>query len=242
MGRAPVLTSAFLERAALSLGVIVLFLAGYFGIGLAVDRSRAIALGTPLDARIPFIASSVWIYLWAFPAAFLPLFVVRCPRLFRRTLLAYAAAIGVSVLFFAAMPVTSAGLRADPGSLDPTETSPRAVALLYRLDPPVNLFPSLHLSIAVLAASSAWLASRSYGAAAYAGVALLAVSICTVKQHFVVDGLAGIALALALNGFLLRSYRPEAGHDPAYGRGGPLAYAALLAAFYGAIYAGVRLV
>ena len=238
---APVLTRRVVPRAFLTIGVLAFFLAGYFGVGLGLDSGRARDLGTVLDHRIPFVAASVWVYLAVFPASLLPLFVVRCPRLFRRTVLAYGLTIATSLVFFVALPVTSIGLRADPATLDVTRVSPFAVALLYRLDPPVNLFPSLHLSIAALAALSAWKARRAYGTAACVGVALIGVSICTVKQYFVLDGLGGAALAALVYAFVLRPYAPQPGTDPAYGWRGPAAYAALMLAVYVGCYAGLLL-
>lgn len=222
----------------LTIGLVAFFIAGYFGVALGVDPARARDLGTALDRRIPFVAESVWIYLWVFPASLLPLFLVRCPRLFRRTLLAYGLAIASSLIFFAAFPVTSIGLRADEASLDVTRFSLWAVAVVYRLDPPVNLFPSLHLSIAALAALAAWKARRVYGAAAWVGVALIGVSICTVKQHFVLDGLGGAALAALVYALVLRPYAPAPGTTAAYGWRGPAAYAALMIAVYAGFYAG----
>jgi membrane-associated phospholipid phosphatase len=220
---------------------VAFFVAGYFGVGRAIDPSRARNLGTPLDDRIPFIATSVWVYLWVFPACLLPLFVVRCSKLFRRTILAYALAIAVSLVLFIAFPVTSIGLREDRDALDVTRISPWAVSLLYRADPPLNLFPSLHLSIATLAALSAGKARRVYGAAAFVGVGLIGVSICTVKQHFVLDGLGGAALAALVYAIVLRPYAPQPAIHPAYGWRGPAAYAGLLIALYASIYAGFHL-
>jgi len=237
LGRTAVLTGRVVPRALLTIGVVAFFIAGYFGVGHYVDPAKARDLGTALDRLIPFIAASVWVYLWVFPASLLPLFVVRCPQLFRRTLLAYGLAIAASLTVFVAFPVTSITLRADRAALDVTRVSPWAVALLYRLDPPVNLFPSLHLSIVALAALASWKARRSYGAAAGVGVALIAVSICTVKQHFVLDGLGGAALAAVVYAFVLRPYAPEPGTDPAYGWRGPAAYAALLIAVYAGFFA-----
>jgi membrane-associated phospholipid phosphatase len=241
LGRDAVLRRRGIERALLTVGVAVFFVTGYFGVGLTVDPARAVRLGTTLDARIPFSARSVWVYLCLFPSSLLPLFVVRCPRLFRRTILAYGIAITVSLIVFVALPVTSTGLRVDRSALDVTRFSPWAVSVLYDLDPPFNLFPSLHLTIAMLAALSAWTAKRPYGMAAFAGVAAIGASICTVKQHFVLDGLAGVALAAIVHGFVLRPYAPAAGTEPAYGWRGPAAYAALLIAVYCGLYAGFRL-
>ncbi len=241
LGRDAVLTRRGFERALLTIGVAVFFVTGYFGVGLTVDPARAIDLGTSLDARIPFNAHSVWVYLCLFPTSLLPLFVVRCPRLFRRTILAYGSAIAVSLIVFVALPVTSIGLRVDRSALDVTRFSPWAVSFLYDLDPPFNLFPSLHLSIAMLAALSAAKAKRPYGMTAFVGVAAIGASICTVKQHFVLDGLGGVALSAVVYTFILRPYTPQPGTDPAYGWRGPAAYGALLVAVYSGLYAGFRL-
>ena len=220
---------------------MLFFLGGYFGVGHIVDPARARSLALALDDRIPFLAASVWVYLLVFPASLLPLFVVRCPELFRRTLLAYGLAIAVSLVAFVAIPVTSTGLRADPSALDLTRISPWAVATLYRVDPPLNLFPSLHLSIAALSALSAAKAKRAYGAAGFVGFGLIAVSICTVKQHFVLDAVGGAALAMCVYAIVLRPYIPPPATDPAYGWRGPAAYAGLMIAVYLAIYAWFRL-
>jgi len=157
-------------------------------------------------------------------------------------MLAYGVAIVVSLLFFAAMPVTSIGLRMDRSTLDVTRFSPWAVSVLYDLDPPFNLFPSLHLSIAALAGFAAWKARRAYGAAAFVGVTLIGASICTVKQHFAVDALGGVVLAAVVHIIVLDPYRPNPGTDPAYGWRGPAAFAALLAVVYAGFYVGFRLV
>jgi len=211
--------------------------AGYFGVGRHIDPARARSLANGLDARIPFIAGSVWVYLSLFPAAFLPLFVVRCPHLFRRTIAAYLAAIAASLVVFSTYPVTSAALRADVSRLDATHFAPWAVSLLYRLDPPYNLFPSLHLTIAVLAALSVWKAARGAGVAAFSGVALIGVSICTVKQHFVLDAAGGVALAAFVQAVFLRGYRTQGGADPTYGRRGAAAFSAVVVVLYASLYA-----
>jgi membrane-associated phospholipid phosphatase len=173
--------------------------------------------------------------------ALLPLFLVRCPDLYRRTLVAYTLAIAASLVVFVVVPVTSTGLRIDPGTLDPRRFASWAVALVYRVDPPYNLFPSLHLSIALLAAGAAWKAKRAYGVAALAGGALIAVSICTVKQHFVLDAAGAAALSAGIYTLVLRPYTPRPAIDPAYGWRGPAAYAGVLAAAYLGLYAGFRL-
>jgi hypothetical protein len=224
------------ERAVLTVSLIVFFIAGYFGIGLSRTPDQARELKIFLDDKIRFIASSVWIYLLIFPSALIPLFVVRCQRLFRRTAVAYAAAISFSLICFAVFPVTSARLRVDQTSLDLTRASDWAVATLYSIDPPYNLFPSLHLAIAVLAAFAAWQAARSYGAAAFVTLVFIGVSVCTVKQHVVLDAVSGIALGALVAALLLRPYRPDAGVEPAYSWRGLLLYVVFLVLVYTSFY------
>lgn len=229
--------SRALERAALTAGLTAFFVGGYFGVGLMQDPTRARELTTVLDEQIPFVAYSVWVYIWVFPAALIPLFVVRCTWLFHRTALAYAVVIAVSLICFAVFPVTSERLRVPSAMLNVAHPSDWAVSVLYALDPPYNLFPSLHLSIAALAALSAWRTARVYGAAAFVGVGFVGLAVCTVKQHFVLDVLGGFALA-ALAGALILGPCDAPGSDArAYSRRGPTMYLAFVALIYAGFYA-----
>jgi membrane-associated phospholipid phosphatase len=204
----PVSLSDGRERLLLAAVLTALFLAGYFGIGLATDPAQSRSLSSALDERIPFMAHAAWIYLCIFPAALSPLFLVHDRAIFRCTALAYAVAMAVSFVCFVIFPVNSSSLRVPLHELDLSLLSDRVVALIYALDPPNNLFPSLHLSIVVLAAMSLWRAGRVSARLAVVGVLLITVSVCLVKQHYVLDAAGGLALG-ALVGELTLSPRPE---------------------------------
>ncbi len=225
-----------MERVALAVGLVIFFIAGYFGVGQSRNASDAGELQTFLDDQIPFIARSVWVYLLIFPAALVPLFVVRCQQLFRRTALAYAAVIAVSLICFATFPITSARLRTQPEMLDLTQPSNWAVSVLYSIDPPYNLFPSLHVSVAVLAAFSTWKAARSYGIVAFSCLVFVIVSILTVKQHVVLDAVGGITLAALAGALILRPYRAHGTIPAAYSWRGPAIYVAFLVLVYTGFY------
>jgi membrane-associated phospholipid phosphatase len=229
-----------LERASIVAGIIAFYTAGYFGVGLSTDPTKTDELATPADGLIPFIASSVWVYLGVFPIAFAPVFLVKSPLLFRRAALAYVMAIAVSLICFRAFPVSATKLRAAPSVLDVGEPSEWVVSLLYCIDPPYNLFPSLHVSIAFLAAYSTWKASRGWGAALFVTAGLISVAVCTVKQHFLLDVLGGLALSTFAAGLFLRLYRSSIGDAPTYSWRGPAAYLAFVIAFYGGLYAAFR--
>jgi hypothetical protein len=228
-----------LERVGLTAGLSILFIVGYFGVGLSTDPARARELRSPLDGLIPFIAASVWVYLSVFPAALIPIFVVRCPRLLRRSALSYAITIAVSFFCFIAVPVTSIRLRATPAMLDITRPGDWAVSILYAVDPPYNLFPSLHLSIAALAAFIAWKASKPYGLIAFVAVGGIGASVCTVKQHFFFDALGGLGVASLVGALILHPYQPG-GVTPSYSWRGPALYVGVLVLMYTGLYLAWR--
>ena len=66
------------------------------------------------------------------------------------------------------------------------------------------------------------------------------VTISTMKQHFVADGLAGLALAAAVYAMVLRPYRPAAEGavegSVAYSWRGPVLYVLFHASVYLALY------
>jgi membrane-associated phospholipid phosphatase len=171
-----------------------------------------------------------------YPASSIPLFVVRCQGLFRRTAVAYVAVIAVSLACFKVYPVTSMGLRAPLTVLDMARTSDWLVAKLYSVDPPDNLFPSLHFSISLLAAISTWKANRFYGTLVYISLVPVALSVCTVKQHFLADVVAGFALATLLGLLIIVPYRAHPSVERSYTWHGPAIYLCFLGLFYIVIY------
>ena len=96
----------------------------------------------------------------------------------------------VSFLIFALYPTviprlvpTGAGMTAE------------AFALLYRLDPASNCLPSLHVSLAWLAAAGVLSEGRRSGALFCLWAGFITWSTMTTKQHYLVDVVAGLALA-----------------------------------------------
>ena len=149
-----------LERTALTVGLVTFFITGYFGVDAHGFRHGPGNWPRHSTTKSHFSCVRSGYTCGRFPAALIPLFVVRCPRLLRRTALAYAIATAVSLVCFIVFPVTSERLRVHSATLEIARPSDWAVSVLYSLDPPYNLFPSLHLSIAALSAFSAWKAAR----------------------------------------------------------------------------------
>ncbi|HBZ68657.1 MAG TPA: hypothetical protein DEP35_02450 [Deltaproteobacteria bacterium] len=214
------------EKLALVVMLLIVWVSGYYTIALTTDPRAARSLGTPLDAAIPFVPATIYLYAWVYTAMLYPLFTVRCIRLFRRVAMAYSLVIAVSLVAFRLFPVTSLGFRPDPRLLQDHNFHEWGVRLNFFLDPPFNLFPSLHLSIATLVALTAWKARPAYGAMATLITSGIAVAVLTLKQHYLADGVAGIALGTASYGLLVHPLRvSRLRTDPvAYGWTGPTSY------------------
>ncbi len=221
-----------LGNAALALLLTAAAMSTFWLVGYRVDPAEAAVLRTPLDDAIPFWPWTVYLYSWVYTSMLYPLFVIRCRRLFRRVLGAYAVAIAVTLATFALFPVTSLQFRPDPTSIDTSTFHGWGVRLTYFVDPPTNLFPSLHLTAALLSMLGAWKARRLWGMLAIPIALAVAISICTMKQHYIVDGLASLVVAGGAYGLFIRPYRPEPGARVAHGWPGPLAYFV----FHGLVY------
>lgn len=237
---APSLLRTAAARTVVALAILVGLLTAYNLIGRVLAPERAQSIATPLDDAIPFLPWTVLVYSWVYTSMLLPLFAIRCPRLFRRTVFAYIMVMGTSLLCFALWPVTAVGLRPDVATLDTATFVGWGVRLTYTVDPPYNLLPSLHLSVALTSALAVWRARPAYGVLAGVIAAGIAVSILTMKQHFVADGVGALVLAGAAWWLVLRPYVADPDERVSYTWRGPLAYLAFHGSVYGALYVAFR--
>ena len=230
---------ALVRRIAITAAMGIYFWTGAQGIALISRHMRAHTLNTPLDAAIPFIPWSVIVYSWAYTLVLFPLFVVRCDRLFRRAALAFFVALTASFLIFLVFPVTSAALRADPRTLDLSTFHGWAMRLTYAVDPPFNLFPSMHFSLALLTACVVWKASPRLSWFVWPIALAIGVTICTTKQHFVADGVGAALLAFIVYRVVIAPYDQERIplSSRSYGGRGAAAYFAFHTLFYACFFA-----
>jgi len=160
---------------------------------LTAGHARLLELSA-LDMLIPYLPWTVWFYLAQYPLLLIAYFgctdSMRCHRFLRVVVVVQAAAAAA----FVAVPIRY------PRELfvAPEATGQLTVIVCdwgRSIDPPVNCLPSLHVTSCVLVLC---LIGRASSPARLAGwmVALASiVSTLTFKQHYVVDLLAGSALA-----------------------------------------------
>lgn len=159
-----------------------------------------------LDRVLPLVPAWALVYgaLYLF-LILLPVFVVRQDEHIRRTVFAYLLIwITAYVLFFV---YPTAAPR--PAKVVGEGFAVWGLRALYSSDPPYNCFPSLHVAHSFVSALTCYPVNRCVGSVAMVCAALVALSTLFTKQHYVVDVVAGVFLALIAYAIFLGRYSPE---------------------------------
>ena len=166
----------------------------YFGTQLLMRHAAPLCMETPLDRLFPFMPVWVWVYIF-----FVPFWLygyIRVSRLrhadLDRLVAAHLLCEVACAFFFILLPTTNARPELPQGF------SAVALGLIYQLDPPRNLFPSIHCMVSWLC----WAGvrgnprvSRAEHWLLFAGAVCICFSTLFVRQHVLADVFAGIALA-----------------------------------------------
>ncbi|MBC7852307.1 MAG: phosphatase PAP2 family protein [Pirellulaceae bacterium] len=200
----------------------------------AMTRGRTLHMPElALDRMIPVQPAWVPVYLSYFLVPFLPMLIMRQEELIRRTFLAWLSVWVVGYACFLVYPTTL------PRPVGGTGVGFFAWFLqgVYDGDPPRNCFPSLHVATPFIAALSCWRVHRGVGLAAGCWAGLIALSTLFIKQHYVADVIAGIALAGAAWVVFLRNC-PRVATPELDRRAAPLLLLGLIG-IYGLVVAGL---
>jgi membrane-associated phospholipid phosphatase len=192
------------------------FLVGSVGLALyqvlgrtELHRSTTL-LDTAFDRAIPLLPWSVWFYEPFYVAIFVVATVgLRTRRMFHRALACVVANASLGAVGHALVRAQYPRPALPPPLAD---LSLAFLAFVYRIDPPGNVFPSLHVAHAFSLALVLRLDRPRLGTAALVMASLLALSTLTTKQHFIADVLAGLVMAAVARvavGWSLR--RPQRG-------------------------------
>lgn len=180
------------SRELLLLAILAYHFLGYFLIN-QVSLSRTYAtLELPLDLQIPFLPSFILIYLSVYISVLLPYFLVKNQKDFQKVVYVYFLGISISFLIFLLFPVKYV-LREEvlgSGFLN------SLLLWLYATDLPFNCFPSLHVLNPFLAGFLVWTFRRKAGLFILTWAVLIALSTLFIRQHYFLDIVMGIALAV----------------------------------------------
>jgi membrane-associated phospholipid phosphatase len=151
-------------------------------------------LGTALDKAIPVVPIFVipYVSLNLFVYVSLILFLLFRTRIFQAACLTMIAAWFVSYGFY--FFLQSEMIRP---VLSGTDKLTAMIRDVYAGDNPYNCFPSLHTSISTILAVYWLRVNRRLGILVAVWVALIVASTVLIKQHYLADLVAGLALAFA---------------------------------------------
>ncbi len=232
---APILSSA--EKYPRIAGVIVLvsMFPLYFALAEWALVREISSPALAIDHWLPFWPQWLLIYASLFVFLFLPVFVIRSSAFFFRGILAFLAIMLTSYVIFALMPTEV--IRNT--KLAKTGFWAWAMRVCWAVDPPFNGFPSMHVAESFLAALICRKVHRGLGLAALFYASLIAFSTLVIKQHYLVDVIGGLTLALAAHRAIIhpfpRNKLSDEERDRAPGR------ALWAAGIYGVIVAGFLL-
>jgi membrane-associated phospholipid phosphatase len=172
-----------------------LWIIAFEAIGRYVATLPTIDITSSWDRQIPLVPAWVWIYMGCYFFPFVPLMVAKNWHRFNRGLVAIIFANVTAFIVYLVFPV------AIPRPPLGDSLSERALAFIYAIDfnPAVTELPSLHVTFS-------WLVyfmcrhqglSRLKESLVLSMAILISISTMFVKQHLIVDVIAGLALASA---------------------------------------------
>ena len=153
------------------------------------------------DRLIPLQAGWVFVYgpLYLFLIV-LPILVVRQREHLKNTISAYLMIWLVSFVCFILYPT----IAPRPEKLVGEGFAIWGVSFLYSSDPPYNCLPSIHVAHSFVSALTCYRVNKKVGLMVFVSAALVAVSTLFLKQHYIIDVLAGIGLAYTAYFIFLR--------------------------------------
>lgn len=178
----------------IALGLVAYFIFGYLPIA-AWNASRGIyhVVGFGFEEKIPFLVPFILGYSLVYGSILLIYWIIPNWLVFKKMAWGYFWVTTIHYLFFVLFPVKMIWR---PEIVEVHNFFDWLAQFIFSLDNTYNCFPSLHVAYPTLAAVLAfeyipkhrWL---------FVGLSLLtAVSVVLVKQHYIVDALAGALVAI----------------------------------------------
>ncbi len=174
--------------------------AAYFGTRVLTAGRKHYSMACLLDRKIPLVPFFVLFYLLAYVQWIVGFVMIGRDsretvfRVFSGELMAK----GIAMACFLLLPTTMAPLRPGAGTLQSGDIWCRLTALVYRLDAPDNLFPSIHCLESWVCFRGALKLKRApvwYPRAMLAVTLLVFASTVLVRQHVLADIAGGVAAA-----------------------------------------------
>lgn len=180
-------------RVGWTVGLMGGLMALYLAVGWLRIRGGTVPAMAPtrVDEWVPFSLAWLPVYLFMLPMSWAPVCAAADKRIVRRWIVGVVLMYAVSVPVWLFWPVTVPRVPVAGGGfwvfiLD----------LMRATDPPINCLPSMHVAVATFAALLVRQVDRAVGTTLLLTMPLIWYATMALDQHWFVDGLAGMLLAL----------------------------------------------
>jgi membrane-associated phospholipid phosphatase len=144
-----------------------------------------------LDDLIPLLDWTIWVYHSQLFFLMFSIYAIKRADNLNQVFYSMALCSLLSFSIFMIYPTTILRAAQTNGGL-----TAKAFAFLYAVDSAANCFPSLHVSLAVLAATGVLREGKNFSALVVIWAILITLSTMTTKQHYFVDVIGGLAVAI----------------------------------------------
>jgi len=183
------------EQPLLALLMFGIWAAGYFAVAYATEGQATHKLRTfSWERELVVFPEFVLIYLTIYPTFLLPFLFIHQKDFFRLFSLAYISVMCICYVIYLFFPVSI-----DRPELPVHSFSSWALAIVYWADRPWNCFPSMHVAMSLLAALTILEVHRIRGMLILVLTLWIAYATVLIKQHYVLDVLAAIALTFTIH-------------------------------------------
>ncbi len=141
------------------------------------------------EENIPFVPMATWVYVSAFLQLIVATVILPKGR-FGKAVAALAVIATIHSFFFIVFPTWFPRTH---------ETTNWLYNLLRSVEEPTNCLPSLHTSFVLLSSWALWRMSSRKGFWFFIWAVLIIISTLLTKQHYIVDIIAGAAVALIVH-------------------------------------------
>ncbi|MEW6079925.1 MAG: phosphatase PAP2 family protein [Thermodesulfobacteriota bacterium] len=185
--------------------LVAFYTGGYLGINrFNACRDRYYDVSLWFEKDIPFVPSMIIGYSFVFVLIIIlflvldnmPDFWDMCRRFLNMTLICFA--------IFLIFPVR---MNFRPEVVMTGDWITALVSFYFWLDQPYNLFPSMHLGASFFVAFYCLRKGRIIGWTTMAMAVIVAVSVVLLKQHYIMDVIAGFLVAWLCSFFSMKQFR-----------------------------------
>ena len=188
-----------LQRAVLTVAFMAGLMALYLLVGwlrvvvLRMEGQEAFVFPSIIDDWIPFSLAWLPLYIFMLPMSWAPACTFVDRRSLKRWVISVALMYLVAIPIWLLMPVT-----VPRESVAVTGYWTFVLEILRSVDPPVNCLPSMHVAVATLAGLLIRRADALVGNVFLALIPFIWYSTMALDQHWFVDGLVGMVLAVTV--------------------------------------------